>query len=145
VSFTFLFGSTMKTLRYGQRVVRVRVNHVVEVRDLAIGVADDRKVELRALVQLMSLFQRRWESTSSTDIGDQFGIALVELGRRAEKAPSSVVHTGVKSLGCEKRMPNRRPDSRKSDGAVGGLRREVRASSPSRIAMLCSLNVMSVP
>jgi hypothetical protein len=37
--------------------------------------------------------------------------------------PSSVVHTGVKSFGCEKRTPQELPEL---DRAVGGLRLEIR-------------------
>ena len=36
-------------------------------------------------------------------------LRLSNSGLALEKAPSSVVHTGVKSLGCEKRIPQLSP------------------------------------
>ena len=110
MSLTFLSGSDDEDAAHGQRVVGVGVDHVVEVRDLAILVADDREVELGALgladVALPALVRRRRRRPTRAI---NLVLRLSKSALRAAKAPSSVVHTGVKSLGCEKRMPQPSP------------------------------------
>ncbi len=67
--------------------------------------------KLRALpwVSSMSPFQPSWDSTESTERPRSLVLRLSKSALRAEKAPSSVVQTGVKSFGCEKRMPQLSP------------------------------------
>lgn len=45
-----------------------------------------------------------WESTPSTERPMTFTPRSSKSGLSLATVPSSVVHTGVKSLGCEKRM-----------------------------------------
>src|SRR5580658_5819701 len=60
-------------------------------------------------VSSMSLSQERWDSTESTDRPMSFVLRLSNSDLALEKAPSSVVHTGVKSLGWENRIPHESP------------------------------------
>jgi hypothetical protein len=74
------------------------VDHVVEVRHLAVLVADQREGEGRALRLL--------------DVAGPALVGLDRVDREADElgvAPSSVVQTGVKSLGWEKRIPQLSP------------------------------------
>src|SRR5580658_441046 len=51
----------------------------------------------------MSFVHLLWFSTGSTDRPMSFACRLVNSGSSFAMYPSSVVHTGVKSFGCEKR------------------------------------------
>src|SRR5258706_444198 len=55
-------------------------------------------------VSSMSAIHLLWESTGSTLTPMALMWRLSNSGFSLETAPSSVVQTGVKSLGCEKRM-----------------------------------------
>src|SRR5258706_14660468 len=57
----------------------------------------------------MSLAQRAWSLTGSTDSPMTLQFRLANSGSSFARAPSSVVHTGVKSLGCENSMPQESP------------------------------------
>jgi hypothetical protein len=52
----------------------------------------------------MSFAHLVWFSTGSTDRPMSFAFLLVNSGSIFAMYPSSVVHTGVKSFGCEKRI-----------------------------------------
>src|SRR3989475_5106156 len=60
-------------------------------------------------VSLMSAAQPRWESSGSIDRPIAATFRLSNSGFRRATEPSSVVQTGVKSRGCEKRMAQRSP------------------------------------
>ena len=60
-------------------------------------------------VSSMSLSHSRWLSTGSTDRPITLTPRLSNSGFSRATAPSSVVQTGVKSLGCEKRMAHPSP------------------------------------
>src|SRR5271165_810735 len=57
----------------------------------------------------MSFAQRAWSSTGSTLSPMIFVFRLSNSGLRLAMYPSSVVHTGVKSLGCENRTAHDSP------------------------------------
>src|ERR1044071_602359 len=57
----------------------------------------------------MSLTQPRCESSGSTDSPTTLTLRLPNSGLSAEARPSSVVQTGVKSLGCENSTPQLLP------------------------------------
>ena len=57
----------------------------------------------------MSFDQPLWDSSGSTLIPINFTLRWSNSDLRRAKAPSSVVHTGVKSLGCEKSIPQLSP------------------------------------
>src|ERR1700734_1986115 len=57
----------------------------------------------------MSPAQAPWDSTESTERPMSLALRLSNSGLALEKAPSSVVQTGVKSLGWEKRTPQLSP------------------------------------
>ena len=57
----------------------------------------------------MSTAQRAWLSTGSTLRPMIFVLRLSNSGFRCAIEPSSVVQTGVKSLGCENRTPHESP------------------------------------
>src|SRR5665213_1705230 len=83
-----------------------------------------------------------WEDTSSTDRPMSLVLRLSNSALAAEKAPSSVVQTGVKSFGCEKRTPQLSPRyswKLMVPSVVSAVKSG--ASSPRRIAMSCSLFV----
>ena len=116
---------------HGQGVVGVGVDHVVEVRHLAVLVADQREGQGRPCVSSMSPAQPLWDSTESTERPISLALRLSNSGLALEKAPSSVVQTGVKSLGWEKRIPQLSPShSWKLIVPVGGVRREVGGGVP---------------
>ena len=54
----------------------------------------------------MSLIQLLWDSTGSQDRAIHFTLRLVNSGMSEATVPSSVVQTGVKSAGCENRIPH---------------------------------------
>merc|ERR1711907_926573 len=58
---------------------------------------------LAPCVSLMSPIHRRWESASSTLSAATLQLRAANSPDRLLKRPSSVVHTGVKSAGCEQR------------------------------------------
>ena len=60
-------------------------------------------------VSSMSLSQERWDSTESTERPMSLVLRLSNSALALAKAPSSVVHTGVKSLGWENRIPHESP------------------------------------
>src|ERR1700688_426794 len=60
-------------------------------------------------VSSMSLSHERCDSTESTDRPMSLVLRLSNSDLALEKAPSSVVHTGVKSLGWENRIPHESP------------------------------------
>src|SRR5882724_4206213 len=57
----------------------------------------------------MSLAQPLCDSSGSTDRPTTLTLRWSNSGLSAETRPSSVVHTGVKSLGCENRTPQLLP------------------------------------
>src|SRR5271156_2624921 len=57
----------------------------------------------------MSPAQAPWDSTESTERPMSLALRLSNSGLALAKAPSSVVQTGVKSLGWENRMPQLSP------------------------------------
>src|SRR5579883_755912 len=67
------------------------------------------KLSAAPWVSSMSPAHFLWDGTSSTERPISLVLRLSNSALRAEKAPSSVVHTGVKSLGWEKRMPQLSP------------------------------------
>ena len=60
----------------------------------------------RLLYACMSLIQPWCDSTGSQDRAIHLTLRLVNSGISDATVPSSVVHTGVKSAGCENRMPH---------------------------------------
>src|SRR5271166_5344395 len=83
-----------------------------------------------------------WDETSSTDRPINLVFLLSNSGLALEKAPSSVVHTGVKSFGWEKSTPQLSPRyswKLMVPSVVSAVKSG--ASSPRRIAMSCSLFV----
>ena len=67
------------------------------------------KARAEPCVSSMSPAQPLWDSTESTERPISLALRLSNSGLALEKAPSSVVQTGVKSLGWEKRMPQLSP------------------------------------
>lgn len=63
-----------------------------------------------------TLLQARWSSTLSMDRAMSFTFLLANSGASLAALPSSVVHTGVKSRGWEKRMHQLQGDVRVSGG-----------------------------
>jgi hypothetical protein len=55
----------------------------------------------------MSRIQARWENSPSTDRASRSQPIASKRGWAAEKAMNSLVHTGVKSAGCEKNTSQR--------------------------------------
>ena len=87
-------------------------------------------------VSSMSPAHLLWELTSSTERPISLVLRLSNSALRAEKAPSSVVHTGVKSLGWENRTPQLSPRNSWKlmvPSVVSAVKSG--AVSPSRIAM----------
>ena len=100
----------MKTEAHRQRLEGVGVNHVVEIRHLAVLVADQGEVQRRALgLGDVALPSCRVTRPESTDRPMSFVLRRSNSALRAAKAPSSVVQTGVKSFGCENKMPQLSP------------------------------------
>lgn len=60
----------------------------------------------RLLYACISLIQLWCESTASQDKAIHLILRFVNSGIRDATAPNSVVHTGVKSAGCENRIPH---------------------------------------
>src|SRR5271165_5629534 len=58
----------------------------------------------------MSPAQPLWDSTESTERPMSLVLRLSNSGLARENAPSSVVQTGVKSFGWEKRIPQLSPN-----------------------------------
>ena len=58
------------------------------------------------LYACMSLIQLLCDSTGSQDRAMHLMLRLANSGISAATAPNSVVQTGVKSAGCEKRTPH---------------------------------------
>ena len=84
-----------------------------EVQRLALGLLD-------VLVPAVC------DSTESTDRPMSLVLRLSNSGLALEKAPSSVVHTGVKSFGWENRIPQESPEPLvEIDRALGRLGGEV--------------------
>jgi len=87
--------------------VRVRVDHVVEVSNLAVLVADDRKVQLGALglvdVGLPTIMRSTVDETAINCI------ALVEITLASGKGAELRRADGREVFGCEKRIPSCRP------------------------------------
>lgn len=54
----------------------------------------------------MSLHHSIWEDTESHDKPITFVLRFVNSGSKFSTLASSVVHTGVKSDGCEKSIPH---------------------------------------
>ena len=90
-------------------------------------------------VSSMSLSQERCDSTESTDRPMSLVLRLSNSDLALEKAPSSVVHTGVKSLGWENRIPHESP-SHSWKLIVPSVVSAVKsgAMSPKRTAMVSS-------
>ena len=87
----------------------------------------------------MSPAQPLWDSTESTESPISLVLRLSNSGLALENAPSSVVQTGVKSLGWEKRIPQLSP-SHSWKLIVPSVVSAVKsgAVSPSRTAMCSS-------
>src|SRR5271165_489172 len=85
----------------------------------------------------MSFDQRLWSSTGSTLSPMILVLRLSNSGLRPAMYPSSVVHTGVKSLGCENRIAHLSPIQSWKwilPSVVSAVKSG--ASSPMRMAML---------
>src|SRR6266850_6188113 len=88
----------------------------------------------------MSLAQRLWSSTGSADRPMILVLRLSNSGFNLAMVPSSVVHTGVKSLGWENRIAHLSPIHLwKSIGPSVVCAWKLGASSPIRNAMGVSL------
>lgn len=71
-----------------------------------------------------TLLQARWSSTLSIERAISFTFLLANSGASFAARPSSVVHTGVKSRGWEKRMPHlkrRKPRSRLNEEVIANI------------------------
>src|SRR5262252_8730015 len=88
----------------------------------------------------MSLDHRTWLSTGSTERAMIFVLRLSNSGLSFAMYPSSVVQTGVKSFGCENRMPQESPShswklivpwvvSAVKSGADSAIRNDMEVSS----------------
>ena len=109
-----------------ERVVRVRVDHVVEVGDLRSESARIGKLTVVSASPRCRRSSACGCRPGRPDSADDLHVALVELGLELGDVPSSVVHTGVKSLGCEKSTPQLSPRPFvEVDGSLGRLGREV--------------------
>src|SRR6202161_2185746 len=88
-------------------------------------------------VSSMSPAHPLWDCTESTERPINLALRLSNSGLALEKAPSSVVQTGVKSLGCENRTPQLSP-SHSWKLIVTSVVSAVKsgAVSPRRIAMV---------
>ena len=97
----------------------------------------------------MSPAQPLWDSTESTDRPMSLALRLSNSGLALENAPSSVVQTGVKSLGWENRIPQLSPShswklivpSVVSAVKSERCRRVVLPCGPPGIEMLCMRGV----
>ena len=102
VSFTLLSGPITNT----ERTVRVSfaLGWIMSYRSetLRSGSAIIGKLTASPWVSSMSFSQLTWESTGSTDRPMTLTLRLSNSPFSFATVPSSVVHTGVKSLGCEK-------------------------------------------
>lgn len=58
------------------------------------------------------MLQARWSGTLSMERAIIFTLRLLNSGASLAARPSSVVQTGVKSRGWEKRMPHLKEESR---------------------------------
>src|SRR6187455_720394 len=88
----------------------------------------------------MSFAQRLWSSTGSADRPMTLALRLSNSGFIFAMVPSSVVHTGVKSLGCENRIAHLSPIHWwKSIWPSVVCAWKLGAVSPMRSAMACSL------
>ena len=97
------------------------------------------KFSAEPCVSSMSPAQPLWDSTGSTEIPMSLVFRLSNSGLALAKAPSSVVQTGVKSLGWENRIPQLSP-SHSWKLIVPSVVSAVKsgAVSPSRTAMCSS-------
>src|SRR6516165_6400328 len=98
-------------------------------------------------VSSMSPAHPLWDSTESTEMPINLVLRLSNSGLALENAPSSVVQTGVKSFGWEKRIPQLSPShswklmlpsvvSAVKSGAVSPIARAM--PSPFSVLLLCS-------
>src|SRR4249920_2420380 len=101
VSRTFFFGSIMNTDRTVKLSLALGWIMSYRVETLRSASARIGKLTLVFWVSLMSLIQPLWESTGSTDSASTLALRLANSDLSFAVYPSSVVHTGVKSLGCE--------------------------------------------
>lgn len=62
-------------------------------------------ITIATVFTCMSLIQLTCDSTELHDKAATLTLRLVNSGMSLATAPNSVVHTGVKSAGCEKRTP----------------------------------------
>jgi len=85
------------------------VDHAVVLRDLHVAVGDQRERNLDAEVSLDAREPADVRVDAVDGESEQLDVALVELGQSFENATNSVVHTGVKSAGCEKSTTHFRP------------------------------------
>src|SRR5438309_11883049 len=88
----------------------------------------------------MSLAHRLWSSTGSADRPMILVLRLSNSDFNLAMVPSSVVHTGVKSLGCENRIAHLSPIhswKRIFPSVVSAVKSG--ASSPMRTAMFASI------
>jgi hypothetical protein len=79
------------------------MHHAVGAGDLHLDVLDDRERDRDAELLLMFCVQARCENTLSIDrpSNSQF---ILKVSAALAKPMNSVVHTGVKSAGCENRI-----------------------------------------
>jgi hypothetical protein len=66
INLTFLSGPNHKNGAHGEHIADLGMDHVVEFRNLMIGICDYREIEFRALSFLDVLGQRLCESVGST-------------------------------------------------------------------------------
>ena len=107
---------------------RVRVDHVVHRRDGPIRIGDQREVSARSPPRPF----QRWWSVSGSTLKPMIFVSLLDCGFKAAAAPSSVVHTGVKSRVREQCPPSRFPSRHGTTPSLGGLGRKSGTSSPSQ-------------
>src|SRR5690606_22730815 len=139
---TFLFGSMMNS----ERTVRVSLalGWIRSYRSETLRSASAMIGKLTAVfcVSLMSSIHLICESTGSTDRAMALTPRLANSSLSLAVNPSSVVHTGVKSAGWEKRMPQLSPShswkrmrpSLESCSKSGAM-------SPRRMLMVCSFGI----
>lgn len=120
INLTFLDGSMMKTDRTVGTILlasfwKSSSETISYLKAISFfGSAMIGKVNGPPVTSSMSFTQALWLSTSSVERPNNVTFLLANSGANLEKAPSSVVHTGVKSAGWEKRTTHFLLDSMNS-------------------------------
>src|SRR5215831_5924187 len=104
-----LVGRDDEDRAYGERRVGLRMDHPIEICDLAIGVGKDGKLAACPCVSSMSCSQDLCESRLSTDRPMVLTLRRSNSGLSFATSASSVVQSGVKSFGCENSTPQLSP------------------------------------